>query len=254
MESTQPQLISIGQAAKLLGVVPITLRRWEKDGLITSHRAGLKYHRRYLESDVWGLMSKDPSQNIDVARLGQYWVTQSVAPEIPSEYYCETSDQFTARIDRLAADLKEALGENFGSLVSVIAGEIGDNSFAHNIGNWPDIPGILFAIDLAHHRIVLADRGQGVRTTLQSSIPDINSDREALIIAFTKRVSGRIYEARGKGLKLVRQVVAKYPIHLVFRSGDAQLRIGPNNDHINTSSAPYLRGCLVIIDFDYPKN
>lgn len=249
MITSQSNLISIGQAAKLLGVNPATLRRWEQEGLIQSHRAGLKYHRRYSQSDVWGLMAKRPIQNIDIAELGQYWATQPAAPQIPSEYYCETSDQFVARFNRLAADLKEMLGENLGSLISVIVGEIGDNSFAHNIGNWPDIPGILFAADLTHRRIVLADRGQGIRATLRSSIPDIASDREALTIAFTKKISGRAGEARGKGLKLVRQVIATHSIQLTFQSGKARLVLGPNDNQIDITPAPYLRGCLAIIDF-----
>jgi len=254
MISPPSNLVSIGQAAKLLGVNPATLRRWEEEGLIQSHRAGLKYHRRYYESDVWKLMAKRPIQNIDITKLGQYWATQPVAPRIPSEYYCETSDQFAARFGRLATDLKRMLGENFSSLVGVIAGEIGDNSFAHNIGNWPDTPGVLFAPHLARRQIVLADRGQGVRATLQPSVPSIASDREALTVAFTKKVSGRAGEARGKGLKLVRQIVASYPIRLTFQSGKAQLILEPHSSKINISPAPYLRGCLAIIDFGPSEN
>lgn len=254
MVTPPSNLISIGHAAKLLGINPATLRRWEEKGLIQSHRAGLKYHRRYSESAVWELMTKRPIQNIDISELGQYWATQPIAPKIPSEYYCGTSDQFIARVNRLAINLKEVLGENFSSLVGAIAGEIGDNSFAHNIGNWPDTPGILFAFNLARRQIVLADRGQGVRATLQPSVPSIASDREALMIAFTKKISGRANEARGKGLKLVRQIVAKYPVRLTFRSGKARLTLGPHSDQININPTPYLRGCLAIIDFKPSEN
>jgi putative resolvase len=40
------KLYKIGQAAKLLGVSPSTLRRWEREGKISSHRTEGK-HRLY---------------------------------------------------------------------------------------------------------------------------------------------------------------------------------------------------------------
>src|SRR3989344_5937226 len=243
------RLISVGQAAKLLGVVPATLRRWEARGLITSHRAGIKYHRRYYESEVWTLAAKQPIPHPDLAQLGRYWATQATAPEISPDYYCATSDRFITRLNRLATELKKILGENAGSLIRAITGEIGNNSFDNNIGNWPDTKGIMFGYDLTNHRVVLADRGQGVRATLRRSVPTISTDREALTIAFTERVSGRRPESRGNGLKFVRQVIANANIKLTFWSGAAQLVVGPHNDRLNLTKSPTLRGCLAIIDF-----
>lgn len=51
--------ISIGKAAKLLGVSKDTLRRWEKDQKITSQRT-LKGHRRYDEDQITVLRKKSP--------------------------------------------------------------------------------------------------------------------------------------------------------------------------------------------------
>ena len=51
--------ISIGKAAKLLGVSQDTLRRWEKEGKIVSQRT-LKGHRRYSEGEISGLRKKNP--------------------------------------------------------------------------------------------------------------------------------------------------------------------------------------------------
>ena len=51
--------ISIGKAAKLLGVSQDTLRRWEREGKITSQRT-LNGHRRYSEGELSGLRKKNP--------------------------------------------------------------------------------------------------------------------------------------------------------------------------------------------------
>jgi predicted site-specific integrase-resolvase len=52
--------ISIGQAAKELGVAKETLRRWEKTGVITADRTK-KGHRRYDSASLQGLISRKPS-------------------------------------------------------------------------------------------------------------------------------------------------------------------------------------------------
>ena len=46
--------VGIGEAAKALGVKPITLRRWEKAGRITAERTP-SGHRRYDLSSLHGL-------------------------------------------------------------------------------------------------------------------------------------------------------------------------------------------------------
>ena len=51
--------ISISKAAKLLGVCKDTLRRWEKEGKITSQRT-LKGHRRYSEGEITDLRKTNP--------------------------------------------------------------------------------------------------------------------------------------------------------------------------------------------------
>ena len=48
---------SIGKIAKELGVAKETLRRWEKNGLITSERTP-KGHRRYDLSAIKGIIPK----------------------------------------------------------------------------------------------------------------------------------------------------------------------------------------------------
>jgi len=50
--------LRISQAAKLLGVNPVTLRRWEFKGYLTPLRIGPRKDRRYLREDIEKLLKK----------------------------------------------------------------------------------------------------------------------------------------------------------------------------------------------------
>ena len=161
----------------------------------------------------------------------------ATAQKLNSEYYCQTRDVFQARLDRMAI----AFDQNY--LVTAIAGEIGNNSFDHNVGNWPDVPGIFFGYD--KHKVVLADRGQGVFATLKKVKPELSNDSEALQTAFTERLSGRSPERRGNGLKFVRESVSKQRLHLSFASGTAKAEL---NEKIEIRErAQSIRGCLAVL-------
>ena len=135
-------------------------------------------------------------------------------------------------------------------LITAITGEIGNNSFDHNLGNWPDVPGILFAHDLGKKRIVLADRGQGILKTLKKVRPKLSTHQKALDVAFNEIVSGRAPEYRGNGLKFVKNVVAKNNMHLLFLTGDAALKINRSKTYLSIKQTNnYLQGCLALIRF-----
>jgi hypothetical protein len=140
--------------------------------------------------------------------------------------------------------------EKLYSLIVLITGEIGDNSFAHNLGKWPDTPGIFFGYDLAKGIIVLADRGLGILETLRQVRPELSNYVDAVKVAFTEFVSGRAPEKRGKGLKLVREVTTGNPIDLYFTSGDAEVRMqGDDKTFRVTRGQHIVRGCLAKIEF-----
>jgi excisionase family DNA binding protein len=239
------KLISIRSAASLLGVSIGTLRRWDENGLLKSIRTGERGHRYYREEDLALYLT-------DLFGLAKQWVCSEHAEEPTSKFYCRTLSDFNARLGRLVFELtKYKQYTAILPLLGLIAGEIGENSFAHNIGNWPDIPGAFFGYDLKKREIVLADRGLGILQTLQRVRPDLNDDKEALSMAFTEFVSGRAPEKRGKGLKLVKQVIEESgSLSLLFQTGYACLEIYPQNKkfHIVDSSSQ-CRGCLVLVRF-----
>lgn len=180
------------------------------------------------------------------------WIKQNPqnANQLNTEFYCPTSDVFQARLHKMQKILlQKGVLENNVFLIAAIAGEIGNNSFDHNLGNWPDVAGIFFGYDLEQPKkiIALADRGQGVLSTLLKVKPELTTDQQALQTAFLEKISARAPENRGNGLKFVKQSVEQLKIHLTFFSGSAQAML---NKKIEFRAAlEKINGCLAIIEF-----
>jgi len=186
----------------------------------------------------------------NIEKQAWQWISERAENvDISSENYCKTRDIFQARLEKMTKDLLESgkVDENKVYMASAIAGELGNNSFDHNIGNWRDIPGTFFGYDFYSNDllIVLADRGQGVWATLKNVRPELKDDREALSTAFTEIISGRSPEARGNGLKFVRQSVKELNFHLDFYSGEAKAEL--NEKFSVVDSEKKVSGCLAIL-------
>jgi len=238
------KLITIRQAAKTLGISIDTLRRWDKSGKLLSVRAGKGSHRLYKESDL------DVFVNNPIQRAEE-WALSRIPKEPPENFFCQNSAIFQARLSKMESDLSKIkdLEDSFPLLVAV-AGEIGGNSFDHNIGSWPDIMGAFFAYDTNRRLIVLADRGQGILTTLKRTKPSLKTHAEALETAFTEIISGRAPESRGNGLKFVKKVISGNSFALDFQTGNAKLEIGPFGSAASISKRKdFIQGCLAIIRF-----
>lgn len=234
-------LFSIGEAAEIMNVSIDTLRRWDKSGRLSSFRSG-GGHRLYSKAQI-------EFHSNDVANLAKKWAFKK--EELPLEFYCPDSSVFQARLSSMQNQLiaDKELGE-ISSLISAVAGEIGINSFDHNIGNWPDVSGVFFGYNIGEKVIVLADRGQGVLTTLKRVKTELRNNKEALRVAFSEIVSGRAPESRGNGLKFVREVISKNKMDLIFQSGDAVLTLVKDGDDLKIDSSPdNLKGCFALITF-----
>lgn len=234
--------------ARILGVTPTTLRRWDADGTLKAQRQTSTSHRQYLEDDIEDFLTKNYKYLRRVAFAWSFSKEDEVKNILP-RFYCADSSIFRARLSKLEKLLQDdpKLRQMF-SLVTSVVGEIGNNSFDHNIGNWPDIPGIFFGISVSERKILLADRGQGVLTTLKKVRPDLSNDRDALVLAFTEIISGRPTETRGNGLKYVKKVVTQYSMRLWFQSGSSAVTISKKQFSVSDVQ-PNLRGCLAILDY-----
>jgi excisionase family DNA binding protein len=235
-------LISISEAAKLLRVSVMTLRRWDESGRLSPVRKQPKGYRYYRKEDIDIFLN-------DLFGLGRKWAIDQV--KFPGEYYCQNSAVFQANLVEMQNLMirKNNLGDIL-SLVVSIAGEIGNNSFDHNLGQWPDEPGIFFGYDLNKRQIVLADRGLGILKTLKRAKPELKDHKEALLVAFTETISGRAPENRGNGLKYVRKVISENMISLLFQSGNAILKMEGKSQELKiTETEKSLCGCLALITY-----
>ncbi len=238
----EEKLLNIREAAEFLGVSVDTLRRWDKSGKLAAVRKNGGTHRYYREDDLLVLTS-------NLVKLANDWFTEDI--ELPSQFYCANRAVFEARLIKMQDDLARAnIAESLFPLVVAITGEIGNNSFDHNIGRWPDIPGVFFGYDIVKRKIALADKGLGILATLSRVRPELITDEEALRVAFSEIVSGRAPEARGNGLKFVREVIAGNSMSLFFKTGDAELRLKKNVRELDIKKSNVsIGGCLAIIEF-----
>jgi hypothetical protein len=134
-------------------------------------------------------------------------VSRSSAPE----QHCATRDVFEARLSRVLRRCeRHGHPAHEAALLVAVLGEIGNNSFDHNLGHWPDEPGCFFTCTVTADPLALAwvaDRGRGVLASLRQAVPALADHQSALEMAFEKILSGRHPERRGNGLKFVRRVI-----------------------------------------------
>jgi hypothetical protein len=157
------------------------------------------------------------------------WIKTGQRKTSSESTICQTRDVFTARLNHLKPYQAEGLDRNNLSLLMAVMGEIGNNSFDHNIGHWADTPGCWFQSELTGHSIwiLIGDRGQGILASLKPLYPYIQSHGEAIEAAFEKPVSGRASEHRGNGLKFVKSVIlSTKKAGLACASGSGLLEFG----------------------------
>ena len=178
--------------------------------------------------------------NIDKAY--EWYATQS-AIEQPGDNVSQSRDVFQARLaGMLQALLRyDPKGERI-ALISAVVGEIGNNCFDHNLGKWKDAPGCWFQYQLADQTVtvIIADRGQGILSSLKRVEPSLNDDQTAIQMAFEKRISGRSPEKRGNGLKFVCAAINNHSSRgLAFRSGKGEVFFGGLTSVLRETMNPY---------------
>lgn len=189
--------------------------------------------------------------NTQLEKSAYEWITAEPSKvDTGSDYYCPTRDVFEARNNKMPEELiSRGMPESSAYFVYAIAGELGNNSFDHNIGNWPDIMGIFYAFtyDGKEGVLAMADRGVGVLNSLKQALPELKNNKDALEIAFTKKISGRVLENRGNGLKFVKKNVSGNNFLLDFFSGDAKATL--NHEMKISDHQQIIKGCLITLKF-----
>ena len=142
------------------------------------------------------------SENIDLL-LSAYNLGQ--LEKVPSEFFCQTRDVFRARHDRWFNILQREIGVAKSGLILTIIGEVGNNSYDHNLGHWQNLPGLCFYPEKG--TVLLFDCGRGIEASLSGAGFKFENEQSYLKAALTQRITGRAPEKRGNGLKVSLQAV-----------------------------------------------
>ncbi len=161
------------------------------------------------------------------------WYQSGFKSQFIESNFCRTRVDFNGRLSSYTNELKNKLKSDCLFLLMASLGEIGNNSFDHNLGQWQDEMGCLF-IRTSEYAIV-ADRGQGIKSSL-SKVYNLNKDDKSyLSVAFTKIITGRMPEKRGNGLKFVSTTLSRCNMGLICMSGEEYFSL---NNLVLTESIP----------------
>ncbi len=163
------------------------------------------------------------------------WARAQKTDEPSGDVYCPTRDIAQGRVAKLPALLSsQKWSQEHAYAFAALIGELANNCFDHNLGTWRDIPGCWFEMssDGEGVRALVADRGQGVFSSLLLVRPDIADDLQAVRIAFRGGTTGRAPEHRGNGLRYVWRTLNEDFIGATFRycSGVAELSVVAGSD------------------------
>ena len=129
--------------------------------------------------------------------------------------------------------------ENFGlneydaRLATTLVGELGNNTFDHNLGSWPtDISGCIIVAQnyptKKKIQIAIGDPGVGFLGSLKAAFPNLETDIEAIKKGLGGN-TGRIGELRGNGLKLIqRWTIDNFSGKLTIQSGEGLVIVDEN--------------------------
>ncbi len=162
--------------------------------------------------------------------------------------HCRYGDEFNARLGQF-----ERMFRNFGlndedaKRALVIFGELGNNVFDHNLGNWPtNFSGsIVVAQNYPQKKrieCVIADAGVGFLGSLRAAFPALHSDLEAIQKGL-EGYTGRIGETRGNGLKTIQNwTINNFHGILNIHSGRGLVQVDENG--IQTKEVMPILGTL----------
>jgi len=148
--------------------------------------------------------------------------------------------------------------ENTAILVSSI-GEIIDNSFSHNLGQWNNSFGPLVLYlsqqipDRKEINISICDFGIGFLATLKKNYPQLENEEEAIKFALMPQTTGRINKMGGNGLVyLQKNVFNGFKGNITIRSNNTLVSIKSKETvELISNSIPFDFGTNVFISLNY---
>lgn len=169
-------------------------------------------------------------------------------------FYNETRDQSNARISKWVRYFQsQKITLQDAVLLGAILGELTNNAFDHNLGQWDKAPGCVVGFQIDHTnnilQLAIGDRGQGIISSLQSVVGEQVSPEEVLFKAFNERVSGRAPEKRGNGLKFVLKHIIENNNYLLCITQGKEISCGTVKININTKDLPMKNSTFIYIEW-----
>lgn len=166
-------------------------------------------------------------------------LVESKGIEHNTDYFSKNRDIFQARIDTFTQRTQ-------AYLEAAIIAELGNNTFDHNfIFNENYSRGCFFNFE--NNKVILADFGQGIKNSLKV-LYNVESDIQALKLAFSEHVTSRAKENRGNGLKFVSENIIQNNWNLYFQSGTGFCNIDKDGIKYSESEIDII-GCLIIFKY-----
>ncbi len=162
--------------------------------------------------------------------------------QIPENYnlniqeisHCEYRDELDGKLEKFMEMFKNfGLNEYDARLATALVGELGNNTFDHNLGSWPtDISGCIIVAQnyptKKKIQVAIGDPGIGFLGSLKAAFPNLKTDIEAIKKGLGGN-TGRIGELRGNGLKLIqRWTIDNFSGKLAIQSGEGLAIVDEN--------------------------
>lgn len=154
---------------------------------------------------------------------------------------------------------KIGFSQNNAALITSSIGELVDNAFHHNLGQWNSSFGplvILMAqniLDKQEINISICDFGVGFLETLKNNYPQLKSEAEAIEVAIKPKTTGRISKIGGNGLVyLQKNIFNGFSGEIAIRSKDSLVSVEKNGKiNLLKNNLPFNYGANVFISLKY---
>lgn len=173
---------------------------------------------------------------------------EKVISQIQKDAIEKNTDRFSKTRDIFEARLQTFISRTSKYMESALIGEIGNNTFDHNLDYVEGMPrGLYWNSEFEENTVILADFGRGVRKSLENVVKT-ESDVESLKMAFKEHISGRSTEKRGDGLKFILDEIKLKNWQFYFQSGNGCC-FADKNDVQFTETEKTFFGSFAIIKF-----
>ena len=151
--------------------------------------------------------------------------------------HCVFRDELNARLGKINRMFSSfGLKEAEASMATSLVGELGNNVFDHNDGQWPtSVRGAIILAQMnplkGRIEVIVADPGIGFRRSLAALDPSVTNDAEAIKLGLSG-VTGRIGERRGQGLRIVQDwTINNFAGIVRIHSGSGLVVVDANGTH-----------------------